>query len=81
MLTERLHRINDPTESYVIKQVFGERAYKIPVSSTKSMLGHSIGASGGIEAIVGVKTILNNTIHPTTKHGESRLRFCGPKIP
>ncbi len=73
--------LNDPTESYVIKQVFGERAYKIPVSSTKSMLGHSIGASGGIEAIVGIKTILSNTIHPTRNLVNPDVDFVDPKSP
>ncbi|MCB1195730.1 beta-ketoacyl-[acyl-carrier-protein] synthase family protein [bacterium] len=57
--------LNDPNESFIIKKVFGDYAYKIPVNSTKSMLGHSIGASGSIEAIVCILTILHNKIHPT----------------
>lgn len=73
--------INDPTESYVIKQVFGDRAYKIPISSTKSMLGHSIGASGGIEAIVGIQTIRTNTIHPTRNLVNPDVDYVDPKFP
>ncbi len=73
--------LNDPTESYVIKKVFGDRAYKIPVSSTKSMLGHTIGGSGGIEAIVGIKTILTGTIHPTRNLVDPDIDFVDPKYP
>lgn len=49
--------INDPTETKAIKAVFGDHAYKLKVSSTKSMTGHCIGAAGGIEAIVGTLAI------------------------
>ena len=73
--------LNDPTESFVIKQFFGERAYKIPVSSTKSMLGHSIGASGGIEAVVSVQTILNNVIHQTANLKEPDVNYVDEKNP
>jgi len=55
----------DITETYAIKQVFGDRAYKIPISATKSMIGHSLGATGAIEILASVKTIETNTIHPT----------------
>lgn len=57
--------LNDKYETMAIKKVFGERAYKIPVSSTKSMIGHTIGAAGVIEGIVTVLSILNQTITPT----------------
>ena len=56
---------NDLAETKAIKRVFGKRAYEIPISSTKSMIGHTIGASGAIEAIVSVLTIQNQEIHPT----------------
>ena len=55
----------DVTETYAIKQVFGDRAYKIPISATKSMIGHSLGATGAIEMLASIKTIETNTIHPT----------------
>lgn len=56
---------NDLAETKAIKHVFGERAYHIPISSTKSMIGHTIGASGAIEAIVSVLTLQNQELHPT----------------
>jgi 3-oxoacyl-[acyl-carrier-protein] synthase II len=58
-------RINDPTETRAIKQVFGKTAYQIPVSSTKSMIGHCMGASGTLEAIACVKSVQDGVIHPT----------------
>ena len=58
-------RINDPTETRAIKQVFGKTAYHIPVSSTKSMIGHCMGASGTLEAIACVKSIQDGVMHPT----------------
>lgn len=73
--------LNDPTESYVLKEVFGDQIYKIPISSTKSMLGHSIGASGGIEAIVSIQTILTNTIHPTRNLTNPDLEYHDSKFP
>jgi beta-ketoacyl-acyl-carrier-protein synthase II len=57
--------INDRVETLAIKQVFGERAYKIPISSTKSMIGHAMGGAGAIEAAVCVLTIEEGIIHPT----------------
>ena len=57
--------LNDTMETSAIKAVFGDRAYKIPVSSTKSMLGHAMGASGTLEAIACTLTVKNNLIHPT----------------
>ncbi len=58
-------RLNDATETKAIKSLFGECAYKVPVSSIKSMLGHTIGAAGAIEAAVSVLTIQNGIIPPT----------------
>jgi 3-oxoacyl-[acyl-carrier-protein] synthase II len=56
---------NDPIETRGIKAVFGEHAAKVPVSSIKSMIGHSIGAAGAIEAIVSLECIRRNAIPPT----------------
>ena len=60
--------LNDRTETKVIKDVFGDYAYKIPVSSTKSMLGHSIGATGAVEAIVCALSITHSFIPPTINY-------------
>ncbi len=57
--------MNDKCETMAIKSVFGKQAYRIPVSSTKSMMGHLIGAAGAIEAIVSVLTIQNGMVPPT----------------
>jgi 3-oxoacyl-[acyl-carrier-protein] synthase II len=56
---------NDKYETLAIKKVFGERAYRTPVSSTKSMTGHLLGAAGGIESVIAVKTIQTGVIAPT----------------
>jgi 3-oxoacyl-(acyl-carrier-protein) synthase len=60
--------MNDAGETLAIKKLFGEAAYQIPVSSTKSMLGHCMGASGTIEAIVCALTIYHGVIHPTINY-------------
>ncbi len=57
--------VGDPSETAAIKSVFGEYAYKIPISSTKSMVGHPLGGAGAIEAMACVKTIQEGVIHPT----------------
>jgi len=57
--------LNDKYETMAIKKVFGERAYKIPVSSTKSMIGHTVGAAGVIEAVVTVMSMVNGMVTPT----------------
>lgn len=59
---------NDAMETYAIKQVFGEHAYNVPVSSTKSMIGHAFGASGAIEAIACVMSLVERVIHPTINY-------------
>jgi 3-oxoacyl-[acyl-carrier-protein] synthase II len=56
---------NDLAETNAIKQVFGARAAKIPVSSTKSMIGHPMGAAGAVEAVVCAQTLESGMIHPT----------------
>lgn len=57
--------LNDKSETLAIKKIFGEGAYRIPISATKSMVGHSFGAAGAIEGIASVQTIITGTIHPT----------------
>jgi 3-oxoacyl-[acyl-carrier-protein] synthase II len=60
--------LNDKTETLGIKRAFGEQAYKVPISSAKSMVGHLIGAAGPLEAIACVKTMEDNIIHPTINY-------------
>jgi 3-oxoacyl-[acyl-carrier-protein] synthase II len=55
-------------ETLAIKSFFGDRAYEIPISSTKSMIGHAMGASGAIEAIACALSIRNRVIHPTINY-------------
>ncbi len=57
--------LNDLNETKAIKKLFGEHAYKLSVSSTKSMTGHLLGAAGAIEAIASIMAIKNNVIPPT----------------
>ncbi len=59
---------NDATETAAIKKLFGDHAYQIPISSTKSMVGHAMGASGAIEAIACALTLHNSAIHPTINY-------------
>ena len=59
---------NDKIETLAIKKLFGKDAYKIPISSTKSMTGHMLGAGGAVELIVCVKTIEEGIIHPTINY-------------
>lgn len=60
--------LGDLAETKVVKAVFGERAYKIPVSSTKSMVGHMMGAAGALEALACVMSIQEGIIHPTINY-------------
>jgi 3-oxoacyl-[acyl-carrier-protein] synthase II len=62
--------LNDKLETQAIKTVFGEHAYKMAISSNKSMLGHLIGAAGAVEAIATVKTIYYGIIPPTINYLE-----------
>ncbi|RLT44075.1 MAG: beta-ketoacyl-[acyl-carrier-protein] synthase II [Chloroflexi bacterium] len=57
--------LNDKFETMSIKNVFGEAAYNVPVSSTKSMIGHTLGAAGGVEAAVSVLSLRDQKIHGT----------------
>lgn len=59
---------NDKFETLAIKKVFGDHAYKLAVSSTKSMTGHALGAAGGIEAVISVLAIENGILPPTINY-------------
>jgi 3-oxoacyl-[acyl-carrier-protein] synthase II len=59
---------NDKFETLAIKKVFGDRAYELPVSSTKSMTGHALGAAGGIEAVFSILAMRENTLPPTINY-------------
>jgi beta-ketoacyl-acyl-carrier-protein synthase II len=60
--------LNDPTETRAIKTVFGEHAYKLAISSIKSMIGHAMGASGALETIACAKIISEGIITPTINY-------------
>ena len=60
--------LNDLAETIAIKTLFGEYAKKIPISSTKSMIGHSLGASGALEVIPCVMSIMDGMLHPTINY-------------
>lgn len=60
--------LNDKYETLAIKRLFGKRAGEISISSTKSMLGHTIGAAGAIESIVTALSIKNGIITPTVNY-------------
>jgi len=62
--------LNDKVESIAIKKVFGKRAYAIPISSIKSMVGHCLGSAGAIEAVASVLSIVYNFVPPTLHHRE-----------
>jgi 3-oxoacyl-[acyl-carrier-protein] synthase II len=57
--------LNDPTETLALKRVFGERAYTVPISSTKGYYGHALGASGAIEAAIAALSIAREWLPPT----------------
>jgi 3-oxoacyl-[acyl-carrier-protein] synthase II len=60
--------LGDISEVMAIQKVFGEHAYKLNISSTKSMTGHLLGAAGAIEAIASILSVVNNAIPPTINH-------------
>ena len=62
--------VGDISESKAIKDVFGEHAYKLNISSTKSMTGHLLGAAGAVEGIISIFAILNNVVPPTINFHE-----------
>jgi 3-oxoacyl-(acyl-carrier-protein) synthase len=59
---------NDAGETLAIKKLFGERAYSIPINSTKSMIGHPMGAAGALEAIVCALSLQHGILHPTINY-------------
>jgi len=61
-------QLNDKSETAAIKTVFGEQAYKLAVSSTKSMTGHLLGASGALEAMISALAIMHQTMPPTINY-------------
>ena len=62
--------LNDQYESTAIKKLFGDHAYKLKVSSTKSMTGHLLGAAGGVEAIISAMAVKENIVPPTMNFEE-----------
>jgi 3-oxoacyl-[acyl-carrier-protein] synthase II len=60
--------LNDACETTAIKSLLGDHAYKVPITSNKSMIGHCLGAAGGIESVVSVKTIMEGIIPPTINY-------------
>ena len=58
--------LNDKGETHAIKTVFGDYAYEVKINSSKSMLGHGLGAAGALESIIVIKSIQDQKIHPTT---------------
>ena len=57
--------LNDKSETLAIKRAFGDHAYNVPISSTKSMIGHALGASGSLEALACIGSIRDQVLHPT----------------
>ena len=60
--------VGDKTETVAIKRVFGDHAYKVAVSSTKSMTGHLLGAAGGLESAITAMSVKNGIIPPTINY-------------
>jgi 3-oxoacyl-[acyl-carrier-protein] synthase II len=61
-------QVNDRCETIAIKQVFGQHAYQLPISSSKSMLGHLIAAAGAVELIITVMALREGVIPPTINY-------------
>lgn len=60
--------VNDRSETLAIKKVFGEHAYRIPINSTKSMVGHCMGAAGAVEAVACIMQLQEQIVHPTINY-------------
>jgi len=73
--------LNDPNESYIIKQVFGDYAYRIPISSSKSYFGHTIGAAGGLESIVTFLCMQKGKIPPTSNLENPDIEYVDSVTP
>lgn len=65
--------VGDISEVKAIKEVFGEHAYKLNISSTKSMTGHLLGATGALEAMFSVKAVQNDVVPPTINHADDDM--------
>ncbi len=61
-------KLNDTVETLSIKKVFGEQAYRIPISATKSMIGHAFGAAGALESVACLESMRQGIIHPTINY-------------
>ncbi len=73
--------LNDPNESFIIKQIFGDYAYKIPISSSKSYFGHPLGAAGGLESIVTLLIMENSVIAPTNNLDNPDIGYVDKNVP
>ena len=65
--------VGDISESKAIKEVFGDAAYKLNISSTKSMTGHLLGAAGAVEAMISILAVKNDIVPPTINHADDDL--------
>lgn len=65
--------VGDVSEVKAIKEVFGDHAYKLNISSTKSMTGHLLGATGALEAMFSIKAVMNDVVPPTINHADDDL--------
>ncbi len=61
-------KLNDSSETFAIKKAFGEQAYRIPISATKSMIGHPFGAAGALESVACLESMRHGIIHPTINY-------------
>jgi 3-oxoacyl-[acyl-carrier-protein] synthase II len=73
--------LNDPNESYIIKEVFKDYAYRIPISSSKSYFGHPLGATGGLESIVTLLIMEKGVIAPTANLENPDVDFVDKIVP
>jgi 3-oxoacyl-[acyl-carrier-protein] synthase II len=64
-------QLNDKSETLALKHALGAHAYKVPISSTKSMIGHVLGGAGGVEAVATVLCMTRGTLHPTINYETS----------
>jgi 3-oxoacyl-[acyl-carrier-protein] synthase II len=73
--------LNDPNESYIIKNVFSDYAYRVPISSSKSYFGHTIGAAGGLESIVTLLCMEHAEIPPTNNLDNPDIGYTDETVP